>query len=62
MKKRKEVNVTMKTGIYEGIEEKKVWIEDYMERWEKYRGPEHPLTEEDKEKARNNLMESLRLH
>jgi len=52
----------MKTGIYEEIEEKKVWIEDYMERWEKYRGLEHPLTEEDKEKARNNLMESLRLH
>ena len=52
----------MKTGIYKEIEEKKAWIEDYMERWEKHRGPEHPLTEEDKERARKFLMESLRLH
>ena len=49
----------MGTEIYE---EKKAWIEEYVKRWEKHRGPEHPLTEEDKESARKSLMESLRLH
>jgi len=52
----------MKTGIYEEIEENKAWIEECMNRWEKHRGPEHPLTEEDKEKARRSLMESLFIH
>jgi len=61
-KKGKEVNVSMKTGTYEEYEEKKAWIEDYIKRWEELRGPEHTLTEEDKDRARKSLMESLRLH
>jgi hypothetical protein len=52
----------MKIGTCEEYEEKKAWIEDYILRWEKHRGPEHALTEEDKEIARKSLMESLRLH
>jgi hypothetical protein len=52
----------MKIGTYEEYEEKKAWIEDYILRWEKHRGPEHALTDEDKDRARKSLMESLRLH
>jgi len=52
----------MNIGTYEEYEEKKAWIEDYIKRWEKHRGPEHALTEEDKEIARKSLMESLQLH
>ena len=52
----------MTVGIYEEYEEKKPWIEDYIKKWEKLRGPEHPLTEEDKEIARRSLMQTLRLH
>ena len=52
----------MKMGTYEEHEEKKVWIEDYIKRWEKHRGPEHLLTEEDKAVTRKSLMESLRSH
>jgi hypothetical protein len=52
----------MKIGTYDEYEEKKAWIEDYIVRWEKHRGPEHALTEEDKERARKSLMESVQLH
>jgi hypothetical protein len=52
----------MKIGTYEEYQEKKAWIEDYILRWEKHRGPEHALTDEDKDRARKSLMESLRLH
>jgi hypothetical protein len=52
----------MKMGIYEEYEEKKPWIEDYIKKWEKHRGPEYLLTDEDKEIARKSLMQTLRLH
>ena len=52
----------MTVGISEEYEEKKPWIEDYIKKWEKLRGPEHPLTEEDKEIARRCSMQTLRLH
>jgi len=52
----------MKMGTHEEYQEKKAWIGDYLNRLEKLRGPEHLLTEEDKEITRKSLMESLRLH
>jgi hypothetical protein len=52
----------MKMEIYEEYEEKKPWIEEYIKKWEKHRGLEHPLTDEDKEIARKSLMQTLRLH
>jgi hypothetical protein len=52
----------MKMETTEEYEEKKTWVEDYIQRWEKHRGPEHALTEEDKDIARKSLMESVQLH
>ena len=52
----------MKMGAREEYQEKKAWIEDYIKRLEKLRGPEHLLTEKDKEIIRKSLMKSLRLH
>jgi len=52
----------MKMETTEEYEEKKAWIEDYIQRWEKHRGPDHVLTDEDKETARKSLMTSVQLH
>jgi len=58
--KRGEPEMKMETA--EEYQEKKAWIEDYIKRLEKLRGPERLLTEEDKEITKKALMESLRLH
>jgi len=52
----------MKMSAYEEYEEKRLWIEDYIQKWEEHRGPENLLTNEDKEIARKSLMETIRLH